>query len=486
MAFTAIARVGFPLTLANAVAATNQEQWTRLWEPSNAEAASQPARRSAHTAITLGDYLYVYGGIGLANNGEDDDQEFNDTWAFDLTNQGWTRLAQTTSNKIPGTRFHVSGALHSNASVDEFVLFGGVSLAAMAASGGTATATTTAPVLSTSSSIPVAQYNDVWRLQLAADAPNTTAQWVKDASTNDITGKLAPLPRSEAGIAIHNDQLLLFGGISYDPPQDHDDLWSYDLATETWTQVVDSSGSASPPSRFSHSVTMIDVDSVAYLLVFSGRHLTQAQSKATWSVLSDLWLFDLASNRWASVEPSAAGVPPRAYTSVISIGSSMWFFGGYYRPPQSASGYVFDDVVRCTVTVDKTSGNNHELDTLSAAVDVKAAWAMAVGPSLRYNHAAARWGEDKMVIFGGSYQIPRSDVWVFNSTGVEMRDPSSSTLTRLPMGVETLVYVLGGFILTIIAALLVLIVRWRRIDRQNVRVDSLLGSLLHIEKALTC
>lgn len=486
VAFTAIARIGSPLAFANAIAAPRQEQWTLLWEPNNAEAARQPARRSAHTAITLGDYLYVYGGIGLATNGEDDDQEFSDTWAFDLANQGWTRLAQTTSNEIPGTRFHVSGALHTNASVDEFVLFGGVSLAAMAASDGTTTTTTTAPVLSTGSSIPVAQYNDVWRLQLAADAPNTTAQWIKDASSNDTTGKLAPLPRSEAGIAIHNDQLLVFGGISYDPPQDHDDLWSYDLTTETWTQVVDSSGSASPPSRFSHSVTMIDVDSVAYLLVFSGRHLTQAQSKATWSVLSDLWLFDLASSRWVSVEPSAAGVPPRAYTSVISIGSSMWFFGGYYRPPQSASGYVFDDVMRCTVTVDRASGDNHELDALSASVDVKAAYYLALGPSLRYNHAATRWGEDKMVIFGGSYQIPRNDVWVFNATGVDMRDPSSSTLTRLPMGVETLVYVLGGFILTIIAALLVLIVRWRRIDRQNVRVASWLWSLLHIDKALTC
>lgn len=473
----AFIRLGLPLTLVAMLATAAQAQWTRLWDPSMAEASVQPARRSAHAATTFGDHLYVYGGIGLVSNGDDDDQEFSDTWAFDLTRQNWARMAQTTTVEAietPDTRFHVSGALHANASVDEFVLFGGVSLAAMLASDGSSTSTT-APVLTASSSIPVAQYNDVWRLQLAADEPNTTAQWVKDAGSSDTTGELAPLPRSEAGIAIHDNQLLVFGGISYDPPRDHDDLWSYDLATLTWTQLVPASGSAAPPSRFSHSVTMIDVDSVAYLLVFSGRHLAQSQSKATWSVLDDLWLFDLASRRWVSVEASAAGVPPRAYTAVVSIGSSMWFFEGYYRPPQSASGYVFDDVVRCSVTIDTARGDSHMMDALSASVAVEAAVVTSATPSLRYNHAAALW-RDSMVVFGGSYQIPRSDVWVFNATGVETREPSSAALNRLPMGVETLVYVLGGFTLTIIAALLVLIVRWRRIDRQNVRASSSLGS----------
>lgn len=459
-----------PLTLhmslvlvASAFSATTA-QWTQLWEVDTSSEVLQPARRSAHAAIILDDFMYVYGGIGYSTSG--DDEEYNDTWAFDLKYHTWTQLNQPTTLPAagPGTRFHVSGALHTNASASEFIIFGGVSIAAAITPDGTAKPTK----FSTTSGIPVAQFNDVWRLVLNPTELDNSEVWAQDPIVN--SNDTMPTARSESGIATLGDQLLVFGGISYDPPSDHGDLWSYDLSTFMWTQVVPASTSAIPPSRFSHSVTIFESGTTSYFLVFSGRHLnTQSDAKSSWRVLDDLWLFDFSSKLWTIVTPSGADVPPRAYTSIVSIGSSMWFFAGYYRPPQSASGYVFDDVVRGAIEVNTDTSNNTNQLPISASVDVEVAVLNSEAPTLRYNHAAALWRNDCMVIFGGSYQIPRGDVWVLNVSQTETREPAAAALSRLPMGVETLVYVLGGFILTIIVALLVLIVRWRRIDRQNVR-----------------
>ncbi|RLN93691.1 hypothetical protein BBJ28_00014824 [Nothophytophthora sp. Chile5] len=430
-----------------ALLGTTQAQWTQLWDPSLGSAAAQPMRRSAHAIATFQDSLYVFGGISTKLS--DEDVEFNDTWVFDLVGRQWTELPVGDSR--PSNRFHHAGVLHSNGSVNEFIVFGGISLAA---------AESNVLATSTSSSIPVVQYNDVWRLSLSTSGP----QWRKDPSP--AASAAVPDPRSEAGAVIYDNHLLIFGGIAYDEKGedaavDYNDLWSYDLNTCVWEKLQPAESSmtmrnmmpSQPPTRFSHSVALLQDGGSPYLLAFSGRHLLSS----SWTLLSDVWIYDLTKSTWTNVSPTSD--VPRAYTSIVTTqGLNMWFFGGYYKPQQSTSGYVFDDIVLGRFNViDATMEARHGMIANGKP-----------SPPLRYNHRAALWQNDCMVIHGGSYQSQLGDVWAYNTTLAVTSDTASNTL---PVSAEALVYVLGAFIVTVVFVLLVLLVRWRRADQRNIEFE---------------
>ncbi|EGZ30747.1 hypothetical protein PHYSODRAFT_295425 [Phytophthora sojae] len=392
-------------------------QWTQLWGPSFGSAGSQPMRRSAHAVTAFEDNLYIFGGI--STNALDEDIEHNDTWVFDLVERQWSEVE--VGNNRPSNRFHHAGVLHTNASVNEFVVFGGLSLLA---------AETDQTTPTTSNSVPVVQYNDVWRLSLTGN----TSEWIMDPTPPQSD---APDARSEPGIVIHNDYLYMFGGIAYDEkgedsPVDYNDLWRYDLANYTW-EKMEPAGNVRPPTRFSHSVAVLyddDETGEAYLLAYSGRHLLMS----SWTLLDDIWAYNFNSNAWMAVTPSSD--VPRAYTSIVTTkGLDMWFFGGYYKPQQSSSGYVYDDVV-----LGKFDLKNMAMEARHAVIESDEA-----SPPLRYNHRAALWREDTMVIHGGSYQSQLGDVWVYNTTNAETTEISNNTL---PLDPESLVYVLGAFIVT--------------------------------------
>lgn len=425
--------------------------------------------------VAFQDAVYIYGGIGDGGSGSD--KEFEDTWRFDLLAHEWTQVVPDSAVK-PQHRFHHTGVLHSNSTVDELVVFGGLSIGSDDSS---------LPDAATNQ-LPITQYNDVWRLKLSNSA--SSLEWVKDP----VSDSIAPTPRSEAGAVIHNDQMLIFGGIAYDSnvdstPADNNELWSYNLSSCTWTQLTPV-GSARPSKRFSHSVSLVkDNDGAAHLVVFSGRRL----ELSSWTLLDDTWLYVIGQNQWIPVAtPSSVA---RAYTSMVSVNPmETWFFGGYYKPTQGPNGYVYDDVVSGKLALTRlgnstTDGSPAAVGTdvinpnpsrltpqsltvanavVSASVKMYLSIpnAQAASPLLRYNHRAAVW-RNCMVIHGGSYQTQRGDVWIFNTTSPNMREESAAAL---PMDVETLVYVLGGFIVTIVTILMILLVRWRRIDRQHVSV----------------
>ncbi|GMF15905.1 unnamed protein product [Phytophthora lilii] len=380
-------------------------QWTQLWGLTFGSTGAQPSRRSAHTIATFEDNLYVFGGI--STNALDEDVEYNDTWVFDLVDRQWTELP--VGNNRPSNRFHHAGALHTNTTVNEFIVFGGLSLLA---------AEDTAVTPSTGSGVPVVQYNDVWRLSLVA----TTPEWIMDPTP--AYSESRPDARSEAGLVIHNDNLFMFGGIAYDEkginaPVDYNDLWKYDLSACKWNKI-EPAGNVQPPTRFSHSVAMLHSDSEkseAYLLAYSGRHLLFS----TWTLLDDIWVYDFGNNMWTSVIPSSD--VPRAYTSIVTTkGVNMWFFGGYYKPQKSSSGYVYDDII-----LGKFDLNNMVMEARRAVIESDVA-----SPPLRYNHRAALWRGDSMVIHGGSYQSQLGDVWVFNTTNAETTDVTTNTLPLDP------------------------------------------------------
>nr|CCA15199.1 conserved hypothetical protein [Albugo laibachii Nc14] len=330
-----------------------------------------------------------------------------------------------------------------------------------------------------SSMLKITEYNDIWRLSLSSGE----GVWSKDANSNHtVTDTEIPSPRSEAGSAIHDNKLFIFGGISYrssgfDSPVDMNDLWSYDLETKTWKQLRPSDGIV-PPRRFSHSVTLTVQSGLSYLLVYSGRHLQQT----SWSMLDDTWLYSLSENRWIRVQSSST--TPRMYTSIVTTGDTdFWFFGGYYRPVHTMSGYVFDDTVSGELNIRLDSDSDSSILKKGSALarpttkgaSMKLYTAVAgmnrATPPLRYNHQAVAWNE-AIVVYGGSYQTVRGDVWSYNTTNAVLLED----VDMFPKKITSLIYFLGGLIAVIVVMLLLLLLRWRQVDQRNLQMRQVRGS----------
>jgi N-acetylneuraminic acid mutarotase len=73
-----------------------------------------------------------------------------------------------------------------------------------------------------------------------------------------------------------------------------DDLWVYDVAANSWAQLAPGGG---PAARFGHNGAFDNVNQ--RLLIFGG----QAGS----TFYSDLWAYDMAANSWTQLAPNSAG-----------------------------------------------------------------------------------------------------------------------------------------------------------------------------------
>ncbi|DAZ93295.1 TPA: hypothetical protein N0F65_012461 [Lagenidium giganteum] len=427
-------------------------QWTQLWSDSAENAGPPP--RAAHGLVVHHDHLYMYGGVRSSDPNAQIVIEMSDTWKFDLNQRQWTQIVND-SEVAPSSRYHHSSALHTNASVAEMIVFGGLD------------------VDSTMRPPNVSQFNDVWRLKLpqvstvsassSATTPAPTFRWTRDNNTNATA--LAPQPRSEATAVVYKDQLIIFGGITYNVsstavPVDYNDLWSYDLGTRQWRRI-EPADDVVPPTRFSHSASLLtDHNNVTYLLVVSGRRWDQH----AWSLLDDVWLFSFDERVWLPVTTSSS--LQRAYTSVIVQDSTMWLFGGYYRPDQGQNGYVFNDVVSGNVTMINSTARTASMELVQHSMSSR-----RNSPLLRYDHHAVLW-QHQMIIHGGSFQAEFGDVWSFALRNASFQQPVPTETTDKS---DLLLIYIGTGVLFLASLLLVgWCIRWHfRSQRQFDRARQL-------------
>lgn len=124
----------------------------------------------------------------------------------------------------------------------------------------------------------------------------------------------------------------LFGGATADGASN--ELWAFDLATDTWT-VVQASG-APPAPRFGHTATWVpDVG----LVVWSG------QGRGA-EFFDDIWAYDPVVNAWLQL-PSFGSVPDARYGSCAALGpdGELWISHGFTFSGRFADtrSYNFDD-----------------------------------------------------------------------------------------------------------------------------------------------
>jgi len=113
------------------------------------------------------------------------------------------------------------------------------------------------------------------------------------AARSAVAGGLDPLARS----------LYLFGGDTGQPqacvpqPMPSQDTWRYDLTCKRWIPLHPST---SPPARTGAAYAVELKSNRRRLIVFGGR----TGGPGAWSVLQDLWAFDLEAFEWSQLTPT--------------------------------------------------------------------------------------------------------------------------------------------------------------------------------------
>jgi hypothetical protein len=105
----------------------------------------------------------------------------------------------------------------------------------------------------------------------------------------------------------------LFGGRS--GTTTYDDLWAYDLATDTWTEVA----ASGPAPRFGHNAAWVPG---VGLVIFAGQGAS--------GFFNDLWAFDPDTSAWTQLT-AAGAVPVARYGSCAALGPDgrLWISHGF-------------------------------------------------------------------------------------------------------------------------------------------------------------
>lgn len=145
----------------------------------------------------------------------------------------------------------------------------------------------------------------------AAIAPDALA-W----SSLEASGE-TPAAREDHTLTLEPDARAawLFGG--RDGGTVFDDLWRYDLATDTWSRQQPDG--PAPGARLGHTATWVDG---VGLVVWSGQ--------SSGGFFGDIWAFDPAANAWREL-PTDGPVPKARYGSCAAVGPDgrLWVSHGF-------------------------------------------------------------------------------------------------------------------------------------------------------------
>ncbi|MFX0066418.1 MAG: Kelch repeat-containing protein [Candidatus Hermodarchaeota archaeon] len=214
--------------------------------------------------------------------------------------------------------------------------------------------------------------------------------WEYDYASNRWTNldpTTKPSPRAHQCIVYDsvNQKTVLFGG--YGPGGDLSDTWTYDYASNKWTQVFPVS---SPSIRKSHSMIY---DSVNQKIILFGGY------GAADRLLNDTWAYDYTSNTWTELNPPTSPIARYGHTMVYdSSNQKVILFGGNTRN----AGYQND-----TWAYDYTTNTWSELSPTTK-------------PDVRYWHAMVYDSDNqKVILFGGYIQssnglIFYNDTWIYD------------------------------------------------------------------------
>lgn len=232
----------------------------------------------------------------------------------------------------------------------------------------------------------------------APSEPSILSAWAK---RSDIAS--GPSAREDHTWTVNGDGTIayLFGGRGDD--RGSDELWAFDLATDTWSQLTQTGDSPTPAARFGHTSTWVpDVG----LVIWSG--------EGGVGFFDDIWAYDPLGNVWREL-PSLGAVPAARYGSCASLGpdGELWISHGFTED----SGRFSD-----TRSYDFATG---------AWTDRTPAGQVPVERCLHDCFWSSATGQ--LVLYGGQTTgvAALGDIWAYDpSTGAWTRGPDSEAPPR--------------------------------------------------------
>jgi hypothetical protein len=249
--------------------------------------------------------------------------------------------------------------------------------------------------------------------------------WAFDSATQRwerLNPSVAPEARGGAATTRAGVLWYLFGGRSgaFGTLRLHNDVWSYDLTTDQWSQLspdIPKSSNANVPDQRYHGRVAAD-PARNRLLIFGG---TSDAERFGNRVHNDLWSFDLTQRTWQLVPPSSPWPAPRqSFAADVDDQNGRWYLFGGARGEQ-----IFNDEIwrfnlpSNTWEVFNTSGSPPQPEFAR------------FGAELAYVPV-----EDRFYMFGGHDLTalgPRNDLWRFEiNTRAWMRVNPGDAQLRAP------------------------------------------------------
>jgi N-acetylneuraminic acid mutarotase len=256
--------------------------WRRL-----ATSGPSPSERSVPAAASVGRSAYVFGGV------KDDfyTQEYtfyNDLHRFDTLTNAWELLSPP--GPAPPPRAFSSAVAH--APTGRVFVFGGGRY-----------------------EHPYTNFTplgDLWAYSVADN------EWSEIHPRNP-----APAPRAGNDAWIVGDRIYIFAGIDSGFAT-FNDLWTYDIAANSWTELIPHGAAGSPPPRV---IGVAAARATAGTMTVYGGEGDYASAFGT---LADTWQYDIHTNSWQEVTPAPDHDihPPRVSGAAAALGDDLYLQGG--------------------------------------------------------------------------------------------------------------------------------------------------------------
>lgn len=195
------------------------------WTPPVTPGTEPPPERKNHSAWAIDDKMYVYGGAGYS-------QFYDDLWSYDFSQNSWT--SHSPAGDYPGAREFASTFIWN----DDLYLVGGQDETGKFSdywsyniASNTWTKIGHAPVSNSGTAISTYQNN----LYFLGYSNWTIVLDLNTRQVRDFQSSPMPVPRQNSAFVQFDDIAYMFGGEG----SVLQDMWSFDMTTESWTQMED-------------------------------------------------------------------------------------------------------------------------------------------------------------------------------------------------------------------------------------------------------
>ncbi len=293
-------------------------QYSPSWTEKIVDGATgSPAARNYQTMVWDGTRAIMFGGTPGSNVG------FNDTWQYDCASNEWTEIIADGEAASPQRRYGQAMVWDGT----QVIMFGGWdgSMELNDTWCYNPVTETWTEMLPTGSPSPRDGHQMVWdtlnrRVVMyggnATDSDTYFYNPVGNAWTSaSISG---PNAKDEHRMVWDGERAILFGGFEGGATPTND-VWCFDPVGDTWQLQIANGTSGSPAARAAHDMTL-DGD---LMLMFGG-------TIGGGSGFNDLWFYNQAENTWTELIPDGTPGSPdgRLVHSLIKVDGKVLLFAG--------------------------------------------------------------------------------------------------------------------------------------------------------------